>query len=271
MVGDVNAAVQRLLLEHGQIDPGDVDVRFDAPRRDWVASLTRPTLSCFLFDMQENTELRHTNLESTRMNGHATYRVPPRRFDLRYMVSALTTDVEDEHLLLWRALVTLLKHPRLPDDVLSAPLRALDPPLTTQVSPPDDGAPLLELWSGLEAAPRPALLYVVTAPVELDFTRLAPLVLTRTARYARVGRDAPADERRQIGGVVRDAGGQPLANARVAIDGGASEGALTAADGTFRMAAVPAGPITLRVTGVAAAPKLVRVTVPSDSYDIVID
>lgn len=270
---EVNVAVQRLLLEHGQIDPGVVDVRFDAPRREWVASLTRPTLSVFLFDVQENVELRQGSPESTRGNGHSVFRVPPRRFDLRYMVSALTTVVEDEHLLLWRALVTLLKHPTLPDDVLSTELRAMDPPLTAQVSRTDGGNSLLDVWSGLEAPPRPALLYVVTAPVDLDFTRLAPFVLTRTARYTRIGAPpgVPPEEVRHIGGTVRDRAGTALAGARVRVEGTAAEDVVVGPDGTFVLPGVPGGTVTLRVTPEGAASRLLNVQIPSDSYDLVLE
>src|SRR5688500_15689657 len=97
-----NQALQQLLWSMGQIDSEEVDIRFEAPTKDWVASLTRPTINLFLFDVQENTEKRETNVQTIRSNGKAERRMPPRRFDLRYMVSALTTEIEDEHQLLWR-------------------------------------------------------------------------------------------------------------------------------------------------------------------------
>src|SRR5579862_2632821 len=81
MLADLHTALTELLYQKGQIPVEDVDVRFDAPRRTWVSSLTRPTLDLFLFDVRENTDLRQANLQSNRGNGKATYRVPPRRFD----------------------------------------------------------------------------------------------------------------------------------------------------------------------------------------------
>src|SRR5690242_11217730 len=111
MLASLHTGLTILLHDHGLIPEADVDVCFDPPRRDWVASLVRPTLNFFLFDVKENLDVRQTHVETTRANGRAHHRVPPRRFDLRYMVSALTTDVADEHLLLWRALTTLLRHP----------------------------------------------------------------------------------------------------------------------------------------------------------------
>jgi len=272
MLADLHGAIQRLVHERGLVPAEDVDVRFDAPRRDWVGSLIRPTLDFFLFQVEENTDLRHTNLETTRGNGRAQYRVPPRRFDLHYLVSALTSDVADEHLLLWRALVTLMKHPELPGALLPEALRAIDPPIITQVKKPDDGEVLLDVWSGLELPPRPALLYVVTVPVDLEIAFESPLVLTRSARYHRTLVTAPdAESRLQIGGVVRNRKGAALAGATVGLVGSAKPPAATGADGTFVLTNVPAGPATLEVSPPGAAARLVKVEIPSESYEIVVD
>lgn len=272
MLADLHGAIQRLVHERGLVPSEDVDVRFDAPRRDWVGSLIRPTLDFFLFQVEENTDLRHTNLEATRGNGRATYKVPPRRFDLHYLVSALTSEVTDEHLLLWRALVTLMKYPEFPGALLPEPLRAIDPPIVTQVKKPEDGDVLLDVWSGLELPPRPALLYVVTVPVDLEIGFESPLVLTRTARYHRTLVSEPAAEQRlHIGGVVRTRKGAVLAGATVALVGSARPPAATAADGSFVLTNVPAGAATLRVSVPDAAPRLVNVEIPSESYEIVVD
>src|SRR5215471_11999682 len=104
MLNDIHRAVRQLLHSYGRIDPLDVDVKFDTPSDEWVSSLTRPTISIFLFDVQENTEKRESDMQLLRRNGKAERRMPPRRIDLCYMVSALTADVEDEHELLWHVL-----------------------------------------------------------------------------------------------------------------------------------------------------------------------
>src|SRR5947208_13954480 len=101
----IHNTLQRLIYERGRINPNEVGIQFEAPTRERIDKLTRPTVNLFLFDLQENTELRQSNYEVTRNNGRAERRLVPRRFDLRYMVSALTTSVEDEHQLLWRVLV----------------------------------------------------------------------------------------------------------------------------------------------------------------------
>jgi hypothetical protein len=146
----------------------------------------RPTISVFLFDLHENMDLRRSDFERTHSNGRAERHTPPRRFDLHYMVSVLTTNIEDEHELIWRVLLTLIRHQQIPQEVLSEELRAVEPPLNTQVSQADEGQRLAGIWNALGVPPRPALSYVVTVPVEMNMVIEAPLVLTRTARYRSV-------------------------------------------------------------------------------------
>lgn len=272
MIPDLHSALTQLLYVQGKIPADDVDVRFDAPRRDWIESLTRPTLDLFLFDVRENTELRQANLQGARTTGSATYRVPPRRFDLRYMVAAFTTVPEDEHVLLWRTLVTLLKYPELPADLIPTAVRGLDVPVVTQIKKPDDSAELTDLWSGLEEKPHPALLYVVTVPVDLELEVTAPLVLTRTARYERTTDPTrPLERYTHIGGRVTDRRGVRVTGAAVAIAGLGRDAVITDAGGQFTLIDVPNGRLALQVTPPGAPKRTIEVDVPSSSYDLVID
>ena len=111
----------------------------------------------FSFDLQENIDLRQSDFERTRNNGRAERRLAPRRFDLRYMVSALTTEIEDEHELLWRVLLTSIQHQQFPQDLLSVELRLLEPSLITRVSQGDENQHLSSLWTALGIPPHPAL------------------------------------------------------------------------------------------------------------------
>jgi hypothetical protein len=272
MLPDLHAGLAQLLYVQGKIPEDDVDVRFEAPRRDWVASLTRPTVDLFLFDVRENTELRQANLQAARTSGSNTYRVPPRRFDLRYMVTALTTVPEDEHMLLWRTLVTLIKYPELPENLIPASIRGLEPPVVTQIKKPEETSELTDLWSGLEEKPHPALLYVVTVPLDLDLEVTAPLVLTRTARYQRVtdpGR--PLDLYTHIGGRVADRHGKRVSGVAVSLAGRARDAVVTDTRGQFTLPDIPHGRVTLRVTPPGGSERTMEVDVPSDSYDLIID
>jgi hypothetical protein len=272
MLADLHVSLQHLLRERGLLDARDVAIEFDPPVKSWVAGRTQPTLNLFLFDLQENTELRQTGMETTRGNGRGVHRMPPRRFDLSYLVSALTTDVMDEHLLLWRAMVTLLKHPVLPVEFLPESISRYDLPVQANVSRAEDGPRPLDIWSALVSPPRPSLVYVVTVPVDLEIAIEAPLVFTRTARYAQVlEAGAGQDVGTHIGGVLRDRKGLPIAGARVSVEGRVAPEATTNAAGEFTLAGMPTGAVTLRVVRDRSVPKLVKVQVPSDSYEIVTD
>ena len=270
MLTDLHTTLRTLLYDRGLIDRSDVDIAFDAPAKPWIGGRTRPTLNFFLYDIEENVDLRNTSMQTTRGNGVGVHRMAPRRFDLRFMVSAITTVIEDEHRLLWRALVTLMKHPTIPAELLPDAVRAHDLPVATKVTKPNDSPRPLDLWSALEAPPRPALLYVVTLPVDLEIALEAPLVLTRTARYLRAPDGESVDEAVHIGGVVRDRKGRPLAGVQVAAAGKVAA-TTTSAEGEFVLPDVGAGPVTLRVLRDGKPEKRVTFDIPSDRYEIEVD
>ena len=274
MLADLRTSLEHVLFDAGGIDSQDIDIKFWGPRKEWIDSLTRPTINLFLFDIQENTEKRETNMQTSRSNGTAERRLPPRRIDLRYMVSVLTTEIEDEHELLWRVLATLMKYQQLPPEVLPESLRSVEPPITTRIGEKEESGRLLEIWNALGTPPHPALCYIVTAPLDLDVAIQAPLVLTRTARYVRTvasGR-AEVETDTHIGGVVRDKNGERLAGVTIKLENsGSGDDCTTDQNGQFVLRGVPQGPITLSVKKGGEIQKRVEVGVPSESYDIVLE
>jgi len=270
MLTEVDKGLRNVIYEVGRISSAEVDVRFDAPTREWIERLVRPTVNCFLYSVQENGDLRQTGFQATRVNGRAERRVPPRRIDLHYMVSAHATEKEDEHRLLWRVLATLMRFPELPEEWLSEEMRALGVPLAMCVAQEEDNGQLLGLWSGLGVEPHPAVCCVITAPLDLERVFDAPLVLTRTLRFARSLDGVAEHTDIQIGGIVRGGDGTPLGGVVVAIEGSAAEGVVTGAEGIFVLRNVPSGPIRLRATRPDGAERTVDITVPSETYDIVL-
>src|SRR6266511_2026469 len=123
MLYSLHTTISTLLYNRGRIDRDEVDVRFEMPSKPWVDSLVRPTLNLFLFEIEEKLEMRNATATVSRGNGRAVTRMPPRRFDLRYLVCAFSSVTEDEHALLWRALATLLKYTTLPTELLSDEVR----------------------------------------------------------------------------------------------------------------------------------------------------
>ena len=272
MLNAVHEALSRLIFERGRIDPNEVDVRFDAPSKEWIDSLTRPTVSLFLFDVQENTDKRDgAPQQLPSKDGRMERRMPPRRIDLTYMVSVLTADVVDEHELLWRVLFTLLKHREYPPDTLPEPLRAVSPAVTARMASHDEGRNMLDLWNALGSEPRPALCYIVTAPMDLELTVEAPLVLSRRVRY-QLTRDASAEPhvRTHIGGTVTDRSGRPQPGLTVRRTG-SSIGAVTTAEGKYALYSLNGTAVTLAVLRDGKTVRTVDFAVPSDTYDIKLD
>jgi hypothetical protein len=282
MLLELHTTLQRLLYERGQIDPREVDITFEAPTRERIDRLTKPTINLFLYDLLENTELRQSSFQNTKQNGRIERRMLLRRFDLRYMVSALTTSIEDEHELLWRALLTLVQHPALPAELLSEELRSLEPRPVTRMAQMAEGQNQFSIWTALGVSPHPAVYYVVTVPVDTHMVIDAPLVLTRTARYRRKYSEMEAVESDiQIGGVVRDKQGEPLSGVKVALEGSSRE-SLTNAEGRYVLRGVPPGEVRLQVTRGDGSTQVVEARVAdtqtgaalstkSSSYDIVLE
>lgn len=267
MLPALHRSLQRLIYERGNIDQREVEITFEAPTRERIDRLTRPTLCLFLYDIQENLDLRQSNVETTRANGRAMRRLVSRRFDLHYMVSALTTNVDDEHLLLWRTLVTLVRHPQIPSALMEEELRTLDPLPVGRIQRENDIQKQFSAWSALDMPPHPAFCYVITVPVELDLIGEAPLVLRRTTRYSGIQTTSEIQEiRDQIGGVVRNKQGDPLAGASVALLGSARE-CITNSEGQFVLRDVPVGAIQLLVSHGSAVRQTFAVEVPDGTSD----
>lgn len=272
MLPELHASLRRLLYERGGVSPDEVEISFEAPTQERIDRVGRPTLNFFLYELRENVERRQTNVSTTRGNGHAERRLPPRRIDLHYLVSALTTNIDDEHRLLWRAFLTLLKFNETPRDLLPEELRVLDIPVMTRVSQPEDGQHSPDLWGALGAKPRLALHYIVTAPVDLEIATELPLVLTRTLRFRRsLAPGGATEEVAQIGGVVRDKRGEPLAGIRIIVAGTALESPLTGDDGRYTLSGIAAGPITLLVGRPGETDQRLSINIPAATYDLTLE
>jgi hypothetical protein len=269
MLSEVHHTIQQLLYTLGRIEPLEVDISFDPPTREYVNSRIAPTVNFFLHDLEENTELRQAGLESRRFEREGrqfgSTNQPPRRFDLHYMVSAITSNVADEHELLWRVTTTLMRNRIVPENLLPQSVVDLGVQVQGRVSQPDDGPRPQELWSSLDTTPRPALLYVLTVPVSMDLETEAPLVLTRSVKYTEI--DGGIYQRYfHIGGRVLDKLGAPIPG--VSVTYGAREGLETDSLGRFVVPKVTEGEIELEVVVADKKPQRVKLTVPSEHYDI---
>jgi hypothetical protein len=269
MLDALDETLKAVLREMGGLDPDEVDIAFDAPDREWAAKVGKPTVNCYLYDVRENLDLRGTEWSvERRPDGRlAERRKTPRRFDLSYVCTAWTADIEDEHRLLWRVLATMIRCGQIPKQYLQGPLTNIVYPVTTEVAQPDgllrDPA---DVWSALDNRIRPSVNVVVTLPLDDFEPLLAPLVLTRTIRIDEFGR---TNDIIQIAGTVRDRAGTPLPDVIVRLKDHAYS-TVTTADGRFWIVGLSPATYTLVAESPAGSASR-EVEVPGEEYDLVID
>ncbi len=273
MIADIHETIKNLLFEHAGFSRRDVDIDFEIPNRNWIGTLTRPTINFFLYDLEEDTKNRGSldNAYFQQRNDKSnTARSRPRRMNLKYQVMAISQDTRDQHELLWRVLAVLMKFSTIPDNVLPKSITELGMSVNARVSQPDDGPRPNEFWNALEVPPRPSLLYVLTAPLDLDLITQEPLVLTRTLRVFDTQYPTPDEVRglrRTIGGIVkRD--NLALSNVTIWQENSAAAGSISDNDGRFVLEGVPDGAVALRVVEPGGLPVRVVLQVPNDDYDI---
>jgi hypothetical protein len=268
MIDDLDDTLRELLVRELPIRDNEVDIAFEQPRREWSARLSRPSLNLYLYDMRENLRLRReaTQVEVERRPSSVLTMRRPTRLDLHYLVTAWATAPEDEHRLLSRALMTFLRYPELPDDLLPDSLRDQPSPIPLKVAQPDTLDKPSDLWSVLDNQQRPGLVMVVT----LAFNPFGPTEqpLTRTAQFRYAQNDdaeGTAHGFTSISFNVRSQ--QALENVRVRlVERG--DFAERGATGEFAIRNLRPGDYTLEVTADGRAASQHRVTVPAPNYDI---
>ena len=221
MLNELDETLRTLLMQDlprvtERIEADGFDVSFDVPNREFRSRLTRPTLSLYLYNIQENRDLRGRVWNITRNNGSVTTRRPPVRLDCNYMVTAWSNEVEDEHRLLTGAARVLFRNPILPSDVLQGEL-AGDIEIMTEVAQPESFKDVVDIWSVLDNDLHPSVRVKITVPLELDVEYTTTAVTGHD-----IGMDeptwkpGPTRPMRITGRVERD--GQPVAGALVRAD-----------------------------------------------------
>lgn len=145
----------------------DVDVAFDAPDGEWSAALSsKPTVDLYLWDIRPNlAERDFGEMIIEEVDGRRFRRDPLPRIDCRYLVTAWTSEVRDEHSLLGDVLAALLLHPVIEAEHLQgvfADVRPL-PGLRLRSG---DGTENSDFWSALGGQLKPGLDLVVTVTLD---------------------------------------------------------------------------------------------------------
>jgi len=270
MIKSLDETIKALILEKGGFKNSDIDIRFDQPTRDWAAGLTKPAVNCYLYDIRENRELRSREwIVEQRPNGQASKKIAPLRVGLSYLVTAWTTEIEDEHLILWRVLVALSSTLILPDELLQGELIHQTLPIPTETAQTSEAMRnLSDLWNVMENELKPAINYTVTLAVDRDYVFTGPMVFTKQVYFTQRGVEMEPESLLQIAGIVhaKKNGAKPIAGADVLV---VERGQSVHTDqfGRYTFRNLPPGDYTFRVAaeGRTADHKL---TIPDGSPDL---
>lgn len=204
MLQQLDEGLEAFLRETVPLGRSEVDVSFEAPDKEWGAGITKPTVNLFLWDIRRSLDEAESGRELVERNGEKYWRQKPPRIDFRYLVTAWTTEVQDEHRLLGSVLTTLLANARLEEEHLPPGLAEVVPPPNIRVARPD-GKDFAEFWSAIEGQLKPGLDMIVTATVDPDLLRPAgPPTEEMGTRLVDNQEPERVSERREVAGHVDD-------------------------------------------------------------------
>jgi hypothetical protein len=280
MLDDLDQALEQLLIREMPITNGEVDVKFDQPKREWSARLSRPTVNLFLYDVRENQKLRQAQpLWDVLPNpdGTVTRRRKPVRLDLHYMLTAWAAEPDDEHRLLGRALMALFRYSHLPEELVPESLGRQPAPLSFLVAQYDELRNPTDVWNVLDNEMRPGIALVITLALDPYAPTVAPLVRTRELRMGPSQRpylealDAGVEPDLfwTIGGTVHS--DQPLdpENTKLVLVEKGRQVSLRP-DGRFAIGGLEAGDYTLEVIVDGQKSRQYPITVPAADSDLVV-
>lgn len=123
MIADVVQALSAMLSAE-EIAGMHPVVAYEAPKKDWAAARTSPTLNLFLADIREDLSRRTVSLleETTSEGVIEYYHQPFRIYDLTFTLTAWTNRPEDDFALLGLALSCLNRFDYIPAEFCSAEL-----------------------------------------------------------------------------------------------------------------------------------------------------
>lgn len=202
---------------------GTADISFETPEKGFAPRQGDLAINLFLYEVKENRELRQAMPDRSTMNGLAIRRRAPLRVDCAYMVTAWSNistqdNVANAHKLLGQAFNWLSRFPVIPDRYVQAgglTGQLYAPP--TMVAQMDGAKSAGEFWSALGIPPRPYFNLIVTICMDLEQSVEDSIVTTVSSRYGMTGA-AATEELVMIGGMVRDGGGDPVADAWVRLE-----------------------------------------------------
>ena len=267
MIDELDEALRELLIRELPVKNNEVDIAFDQPKRDWSARLSRPTINLYLHDIRENVKLRREQrpYELERNSKAVVQQRQPMRVDLHYLLTTWAAAPEDEHRLLARTLMTLMRYPEFPGDLLPEGLQDQPIPIPLKVAQSDTLDKPSDLWSVLDNQQRPGIVLIAT----LSFSAYPSVVkpLTRQAEVRTGPSDNPAAGHGyiSISGMVKSR--KPLVNLRLKLLE-RDQAIEPQPNGEYGIRNLQPGDYTLEITADGRKKSQHKLTVPAPNYDV---
>ena len=269
MIDELDEALRELLIRELPVKNNEVDIGFDQPKRDWSARLSRPTVNLYLHDIRENLKLRREQkpYELERRPNAVVQQRQPMRVDLHYLVTTWATAPEDEHRLLARTLMSFMRYPEFPGDLLPEGLQDQPIPIPLKVAQSETLDKPSDLWSVLDNQQRPGIVLIATLSFSAYPAVVKPLTRTAEIRSGSVDNTATSRGFISISGTVSSR--KPLANMRLKLLERGQD-IETRPGGEFAIRNLEPGDYTLEITAVGRKPSKHKLTVPASSYDVML-
>ncbi|BAY84785.1 hypothetical protein NIES267_42820 [Calothrix parasitica NIES-267] len=177
MLDALDATLELLLKQElpSDVPSGDTEVfiSFDTPYQGAIKK--KPAINCFLYDVQENMELRSGTWSVERHNGRAIKKRPPARIDCSYLITVWPQnedDIQTEHQLLGEVMKVLLRYRRLPENFVADNFAGQEIPLRLISLRPSNLRSFGEFWQAMGGKdgtkPKVVLHCTVTISVSVD-------------------------------------------------------------------------------------------------------
>lgn len=165
----------------------DVDVSFDPPDREWTATLSRPTVNIFLWDIRRSLNKARAGRRTVARDGPTFYEVPPPFLELRYVVTTWAGDRHHERALLSGVIRSLLSNGVIGRDHLGPAFDGVEVPSLTMAAAGDER---IDVSAVLDGQLKPGLNMVLTTEFDLGVRHPAgPLVGSLEGTFGRFASD----------------------------------------------------------------------------------
>lgn len=252
---------------------------FTVPDEAWLTKVKAESgmrLNIYLYELRENRDFRRSAWDNvTLSDGSVALSQPPAYIDIHYLVSAwspaedteLASPTLDEHQVLAEAMRVLFRNP----DVVPGAIGVAGGGVVFQnshvyltVAPPEPSPVLNEFWSTMKLPWRPAVMLIVTAPLDvLKDSASSPVVTTLIQRFVLEG-SASVEELIDFGGLVLKAADQsPIHGASVSRVN-STDTATTDAQGRFVFTGIRRGVHKIRASATGMTPVERDINIPVD-------